>query len=56
MSAYISSLLGLESETDRQIRELRAMNDSALADLGIARDQIEDFVRNHAGGVGAGAA
>lgn len=56
MSAYISSLLGLESETDRQIRELKALNDRALADLGIARDQIQDFVRSHADGSGAGTA
>lgn len=36
-----------QSERDRQISELRAMEDHELADLGILRDQIEAFVDAH---------
>jgi uncharacterized protein YjiS (DUF1127 family) len=35
------------TETDRQIEELQAMDDHDLADLGIARDQIDAFVAAH---------
>ena len=40
-------LLSGESESARQRRELMEMGDHELADLGISRDQIEDFVRDH---------
>lgn len=36
-----------ETEEERQIKELQAMDDHQLADLGISRDQINSFVRNH---------
>ncbi|MEM7060269.1 MAG: DUF1127 domain-containing protein [Pseudomonadota bacterium] len=36
-----------ETEEERQIKELQAMDDHHLADLGISRDQIEKFVRDH---------
>lgn len=36
-----------ETEEERQIKELQAMDDHQLADLGISRDQINNFVRNH---------
>lgn len=35
-------------DTDRQLRDLAAMDDHQLADLGIARDQIEAFVSGRA--------
>lgn len=38
-------LFGLETEEQRQIRTLEAMDDHDLADLGISRDQIPAFVR-----------
>ncbi len=40
--------IGVGNEKDRQINELQAMDDCELSDLGIARDQIEAFVRAHA--------
>jgi len=36
-----------ETEEERQIKELQAMDDHQLADLGISRDQISSFVRDH---------
>ena len=36
-----------ESEKDKQISDLQAMDDHELADLGIARDQIDAFVGQH---------
>lgn len=36
-----------ETEEERQIKELQAMDDHQLADLGISRDQIASFVRDH---------
>ena len=36
-----------DTEKERQIKELTAMDDHQLADLGISRDQICDFVRDH---------
>ena len=35
------------SERERQIDELKSMEDHELADLGILRDQIEAFVDAH---------
>lgn len=43
----IFELFVTKSERDRQIEELSAMKDHELADLGIARDQIEAFVDQH---------
>ena len=43
----IYDMLGMQSEQDRQIEELKAMKDHELADLGISRDQIETFVATH---------
>ena len=40
-------IFGAESEKDKQVSELQAMDDHELADLGIARDQIEAFVEQH---------
>lgn len=37
-------LLSADSEADRQVAALKALPDAELADLGIARDQIEGFV------------
>lgn len=36
-----------ETEEERQVKELQAMDDHQLADLGISRDQIASFVRDH---------
>lgn len=36
-----------ETEEERQVKELQAMDDHQLADLGISRDQICSFVRDH---------
>ena len=36
-----------ETEQERQIKELQAMDVHQLADLGISRDQISSFVRDH---------
>lgn len=43
MFQYLSG----DSESARQKRELLKMADHELADLGIARDQIDEFVREH---------
>ncbi len=40
----IFDLFDGRTERDRQIDELKAMDDHELADLGIARDQIGAFV------------
>ena len=37
-----------ESEKDKQISILSAMEDHELADIGISRDQIEAFAARHA--------
>ena len=42
-------LFGDCDDADRQARDLAAMNDRQLADLGISRDQISAFVRHRAG-------
>ncbi len=36
------------SAAERQIEDLKAMDDHELADLGMSRDQIEAFVAEHA--------
>ncbi|MEM9139733.1 MAG: DUF1127 domain-containing protein [Pseudomonadota bacterium] len=38
-------LFGGQSEEERRIKALEAMDDHELADLGIARDQIPAFAR-----------
>ncbi len=38
-----------ENALDRQIEMLEALSDRELADLGLARDQIEAFVRGTVG-------
>lgn len=43
------NLFSADTETERQIRELSAMDDRALADFGISRDQIEEFAQRHSG-------
>jgi uncharacterized protein YjiS (DUF1127 family) len=43
----ILELFAGKSERDRQIEDLMAMDDHELADLGVARDQIEAFVDQH---------
>jgi uncharacterized protein YjiS (DUF1127 family) len=45
----IFEMLGAQTEEERQIEELNAMNDHELADLGIARDQIAAVVAERAG-------
>lgn len=35
-------------DLDRQTRDLSAMSDRQLADLGISRDQVDAFVRQRA--------
>ena len=37
-----------ETDAERQVRELQLMDDHQLADLGISRDQICAFVKEHA--------
>lgn len=48
MIEALMDILTGESESDRQRRELMTMGDHELADLGISRDQIEEFVLAHA--------
>ena len=43
------AMLTGDSESVRQRLELMKMGDHELADLGISRDQIDEFVRQHAG-------
>lgn len=43
----IFEILGAQTEEERQIEELNAMDDRELADLGISRDQIDAFVAEH---------
>lgn len=43
----IIDMVAGRTESDRQIEELKAMDDHELADLGIVRDQIDAFVAEH---------
>lgn len=43
----IVDLFTAQTEADRQIEDLRAMDDHELADIGISRDQIAAFVSEH---------
>lgn len=49
MLDVVVALFRGESALDRQIAALKVMNDRELADLGIARDQVEDFARRGLG-------
>lgn len=45
MMDQLLDMFGLETEEERQVRAMEAMDDHELADLGISRDQIAAFVR-----------
>ena len=48
LDSLVSAFVG-ETEKDKQIAELEAMDDHELADIGISRDQIVAFAENQLG-------
>ena len=43
----ILDVFGSETDAERTTRDLQALDDRQLADLGLSRDQIPMFVKEH---------